>query len=645
MVLRVNGLFGWVRANDRRSIALFGGLILAINVGAALFLLLPLLAVDPDHAPVTAWGGYARRYVPLVTLAAGAVFALHLMRHVRSVQRLTGFAFVDDADEPRLCRLVEPLAIGMGLPAPYVGVIEARALNAFACGLGRRDAVVVVTRGLIDALDDEELAAVLAHELAHIVNGDIRLLAAADAGLRLVGWLARPPAARRQQVGALLSLPVIMAVLPPLFVFILIAGICGQAAIRGSRLIRLMISSSREFIADACAVEATQNPAALVSALRRIDGRSRLNHLPPGQDAMMIDGASEGGFATHPTIARRIAVIVAVTGSMALNAPKRRDTRSPDQRDRAACAIRTGVFGAAPPASERGTPDLVDPGDARNWLGFTPVMTLGAVLAVAVFLGMHRHDLHRPAALAAALDPRPAGILLAVVGREFVCNAAFSSVGLALRATGLDRPVGCDAAPARDLAAAQTSGSVGRFLAALTEPPAGLSMHPNGTFGSAPSPATEAETVRTRRCFRTKGYARGDGGLHAVDAPPRRDGAFDIGRWLAGAEAQAVQTAAAGPEAGDRPLDDYLSSRKSIVHAVDRYFGEPGLAMMRRSFASPSHQRAIGRLRERLGDPRWAAGLPPVRRAEFTLLANSPEDFVTCSARDRMDRKATVPPT
>ena len=105
-----------------------------------------------------------------------------------------------------------------------------------------------------------------------------------------------------------------------------------RLAIDGSHLARLLIASAREFIADAEAVRLTQNPAALVSALRRIEGRSAIPGLAAGQDAMMIDGAHEGAFATHPTIAERVAAIISVTGSMALIAPARRDTRPPELR-------------------------------------------------------------------------------------------------------------------------------------------------------------------------------------------------------------------------------------------------------------------------------------------------------------------------
>ena len=120
-----------------------------------------------------------------------------------------------------------------------------------------------------------------------------------------------------------------------------------RLAIDGSHLTRLLIASAREFIADAEAVRLTQNPAALVSALRRIEGRSVIPGLAAGQDAMMIDGAHEGAFATHPTIAERVAAIISVTGSMALIAPAHRDTRPSELRAREKFGRRAGGLDAA----------------------------------------------------------------------------------------------------------------------------------------------------------------------------------------------------------------------------------------------------------------------------------------------------------
>src|SRR5262245_25420623 len=332
--MRVNGLYGHIRSNDARSLALFAGFVAVFHLLAMLALVVPLAMHDPDHAPLYGWTGYLVRWVPIVTVVGAVLFAVQMAWHVRTVRRRTDFRFVDDRDEPRLCRIVEPLAIAAGLPTPYVGVIDTPALNAFACGIRQKDAVLVFTRGLIDGLDDYELAAVAAHEIVHVVNGDIRLIAATNVCLDTLTLLQpRPSRQRMKRIYEACSLPVLAALLPILVVLFLVVMFLRRLAVDASHLTRLLIASAREFIADAEAARLTQNPAALVSALRRIDGRSFIPGLAAGQDAMMIDGAHAGAFATHPTIAERVAAIVSVTGSMAMIAPARRDTRPAEQRD------------------------------------------------------------------------------------------------------------------------------------------------------------------------------------------------------------------------------------------------------------------------------------------------------------------------
>src|SRR5687767_3951186 len=213
--MRVNGLYGHVRSNDARSLALFAGFVAAFHLLAALALVVPLAMLDPEHAPLYGWTGYLVRWVPILTLGGAVVFAVQMLWHVRTVRHRTDFRFVDDHDEPRLCRLVAPLAIAAGLPTPKVGVIESSALNAFACGIRRKDAVLVFTRGLIDALDDDELAAVAAHEIVHIVNGDIRLIAATNVCLdtmRLLQHRRNPSFSKRASEA--FSLPLLALTLP-----------------------------------------------------------------------------------------------------------------------------------------------------------------------------------------------------------------------------------------------------------------------------------------------------------------------------------------------------------------------------------------------------------------------------------------------
>src|SRR5882757_1485291 len=379
--MRVNGLYGHVRSNDVRSLALFASFVVAFHLLAMLALLVPLAMHDPDHAPFYGWTGYLVRWVPIVTVIGALLFAAQMAWHVRTVRRRTDFRFVDDQDEPRLCRIVEPLTIAAGLPTPYVGVIDSPALNAFACGIRQTDAVLVFTRGLIDALDDDELAAVAAHEIVHIVNGDIRLIAATNVCLDTLKLLQpRPSTQRMKRIHAACSLPVLAFVLPMMVVLFLVMMFLRRLAVDGSHLARLLIASAREFIADAEAARLTQNPAALVSALRRIEGKSVIPGLAAGQDAMMIDGAHEGAYATHPTIADRIAALVSVTGSMTLIAPAHRDTRLPELRAREGFGRRLppaleGAFARSARQSPSAALARVSASDEFNRLGLTREMT------------------------------------------------------------------------------------------------------------------------------------------------------------------------------------------------------------------------------------------------------------------------------
>ena len=116
--MRVNGLYGHVRSNDVRSLALFAGFVAAFHLLAMLGLDRAARHVRSRHAPFYGWTGYLVRWVPIVTVIGGLLFVVQMAWHVRTVRRRTDFHFVDDQDEPRLCRIVEPLTIAAGLPTP-----------------------------------------------------------------------------------------------------------------------------------------------------------------------------------------------------------------------------------------------------------------------------------------------------------------------------------------------------------------------------------------------------------------------------------------------------------------------------------------------------------------------------------------------
>lgn len=386
-MLRVNGFYGHVQHNNLRSLMMFAGFAVAFQLVGAVALTVPLFVFDFRHAPIFDPHGYLFRYGPILFLASAALFLVRFLAHVATMQAATNFSLVGRHRDPRLANIVEELALAAGVPYPAVGLIESPARNAFACGLSTDDAVVVVTRGLLKTLDDDELAAVVAHEIAHIRNGDIRLMAAANVLMEILQWLQRINVLRissiKRAILAVLFLPYLMLAL--------FGGILTTVGVTLARVSRLLISSSREFIADAEAVRLTHNPAALISALRRIEGNSTVEGLDLQADAMMIDGAVEGAFASHPTIAERIEVLSRLAGPMAVATRPRIDMRplTRTMEHRATFGLRTTAPAATAtvPAPSRLLARRVNADSNVDLFGMTPavrrVLIIGSIAFAA----------------------------------------------------------------------------------------------------------------------------------------------------------------------------------------------------------------------------------------------------------------------
>jgi hypothetical protein len=429
-------------------------------------------------------------------------------------------------------------------------------------------------------------------------------------------------------------------------VLILVTMFLRRLAVDGSHLTRLLIASAREFIADAEAVRLTQNPAALVSALRRIDGRSVIQGLAVGQDAMMIDGAHEGAFATHPAIAERVAAIISVTGSMALIAPARRDTRSPELSaiegfGRRPASIREADYLRSARQGASVALSRVSSGEF-NRLGLTPELTAGAVAAIGVFLWAHSADLGRPAALAAAFDPAPMRTYFAM-GREGMrCQTQGIGWTIGLAA----KPTGCDLTSTNEMLAAHRGkdnifGKLAESMPEVGQNSSGITTRPDGTFSNKPSPDVQLAEVQRARCFQTdRPYAVGDRGLHAVrERPKERGDSISLPRYLAATDDAARRVTEASAAERDTALLDYFTARKTMSWVIHRFFGDPGLEVAATRYAGPDHEAAIALLRQRLTDPGFAAALSPLKRAEIEVLAAAPLDFVTCTARRAQGQK------
>jgi heat shock protein HtpX len=237
-------------------------------------------------------------------------FGVAYAANQRIIDFVTGARPVTRKEEPRLWNLLETLCISRGMTMPRLAVIETQTRNAFASGLSRETGAVTVTRGLMDGLDDRELTAVLAHELTHIRNGDARLgvIAAVFAGvISLVaemvfrGW--RPRRSSSDRGGGMAAL-VGLAVLALAFAL--------------AAVLRMALSRNREFLADAGAVELTQDPDAMIGALRKVAGSSDMPAVPSQVRAMFLDDALGQRFGnllgTHPTIEARVGALVKFAG-------------------------------------------------------------------------------------------------------------------------------------------------------------------------------------------------------------------------------------------------------------------------------------------------------------------------------------------
>jgi len=213
----------------------------------------------------------------------------------------------DQREYRELFKTVQNVSLAAGLPMPRVYIIDDKGLNAFATGRGPKDASVAFTRGIIGALNREELEGVIAHEMAHIGNRDIRMdmliitglgvtFFAADLLFRMMIFSGRGNSKDAGKVKA-----IIMAVWLAFMVFNFII----------SPILRMAISRKREYLADATGAFITRNPKALASALKKISMNSRVKTVESSNamaEAFIADPRKSlnGLFATHPPIKERI---------------------------------------------------------------------------------------------------------------------------------------------------------------------------------------------------------------------------------------------------------------------------------------------------------------------------------------------------
>jgi heat shock protein HtpX len=338
-VFQAYGLRSHIWNNRLKSVFLLAGFPFLLLLICFAFALLISAFDDPDVGQgIQNAIALTPALIPVALAGSAIWFVIAWFANQKIVDAMTGAKDIDRRADGRLYNLLENLCISRGITMPKLHVIESPVLNAYASGIRQKQYTITVTRGLVEALDDAELEAVLGHELTHIRNRDVQLLVVAAVFVGIVSLagdlLVRSPrvllsgrrggsssSSRGSSSGGKGGGGAVILILIAVAIFVL-ARLLAIA-------LRMAMSRKREFMADAGSVELTKNPDAMIAALRKISGQSALE-APVQIRAMFIDYPQRPGFLglfeTHPPIEKRIAALVRFAGgreSIAVAPPAR----------------------------------------------------------------------------------------------------------------------------------------------------------------------------------------------------------------------------------------------------------------------------------------------------------------------------------
>lgn len=302
------GLQSQISRNNFRSILLLIAFP-SVILGSIWLVLFILMKLDTNNLDPTGKANLLFvHYAPLVGGAVALWFIIAFLFQKYMIKMATKAHTLERSENMRVYNLVENLCMSKGMKMPKVHVIETDALNAFASGITEGSYTVTLTRGIIDKLDDDELEGVIAHELMHIRNKDVRLLIISIIFVGIISFIIHVAfrsvlyggrGNNKKTDGRLILVVLAVSALAYLFTV----------------LFKFALSRKREYLADAGAAEMTKNPHALASALRKISGNSKIEGMASKDvEQMYIDntpksnfmGGLGGLFATHPPIEKRI---------------------------------------------------------------------------------------------------------------------------------------------------------------------------------------------------------------------------------------------------------------------------------------------------------------------------------------------------
>jgi heat shock protein HtpX len=252
---------------------------------------------------------------PLVLAGVGIWFLIAWAGHSTFIRLATGSKTLERTENKRVYNLLENLCISQGMTMPKLYIIEDDSLNAFASGIDHRSFSISLSRGIINKLDDEELEGVIAHELSHIKNRDVRVLIITIIFVGIFSFLAelafrslRFTGGGRKSKDSKGSGAII-----------LIAIVVTAVAYFISLLLRFGISRRREYLADAGAADMTKKPYALANALRKVTNDPAIEAVESRDVAQLFfdnpkpsshkSASWDNMFSTHPPVEKRIELL------------------------------------------------------------------------------------------------------------------------------------------------------------------------------------------------------------------------------------------------------------------------------------------------------------------------------------------------
>ena len=252
------------------------------------------------------------RTIPWITVGVLIWFTVAWYSHSSIISNATGSRPLERKENKRVYNLVENLCIATGTQMPKINVIEDDSLNAFASGINQKTYTISLSRGIIDKLEDDELEAVIAHELTHIRNRDVRLLIISIVFVGIFAFVAEMlfrsirfgRMGRGKKGGGAILIALVLAIIGYLI----------------ATLFRFALSRKREYLADAGSAEITHRPLSLASALRKVSADPTIEAVKRKDVAQMFienpqvrerkgSFSISNLFATHPQIENRIKLL------------------------------------------------------------------------------------------------------------------------------------------------------------------------------------------------------------------------------------------------------------------------------------------------------------------------------------------------